>query len=320
MNVRWGLAELPGLLSDLGLERPFLVASPRWEAPVEVTGEWREVPSDRVDEAAGRARGADSLLAVGGGSAIDLAKAISVETDLPVVSVPTTYSGAEWTPSFGIRDHDRRMRGGGAGATLAGIVYEPELTLGLPAGGDRRHVDERARAHGRGALRERPKRRRRPRGACGRAPDRRMAAAGRGVAGRPRSATQAARRRAARGSGARLGGSRSRARHGAGARRPLRAPARRDERADSPARAPLQRARRRDARSPASARPSARATRPVVRRSSHGSAAINASATRACPKTSSTTVAEAAAERAGAKANPRPANSSQISELLRSIY
>ena len=132
MNVRWGLAELPGLLADLGLERPFLVASPRWEAPVEVAGEWREVPSDRVGEAAGRARGADSLLAVGGGSAIDLAKAISVETDLPVVSVPTTYSGAEWTPSFGIRDHDRRMRGGGGGATLAGIVYEPQLTLGLP--------------------------------------------------------------------------------------------------------------------------------------------------------------------------------------------
>jgi maleylacetate reductase len=72
------------------------------------------------------------LLAVGGGSAIDLAKAIGVEAGLPVVSVPTTYSGAEWTPSFGIRDHDRRMRGGGGGSTLAGIVYDPELTLGLP--------------------------------------------------------------------------------------------------------------------------------------------------------------------------------------------
>jgi maleylacetate reductase len=46
--------------------------------------------------------------------------------------VPTTYSGAEWTPSFGIRDHARRMKGGGAGAQLAGIVYDPELTLGLP--------------------------------------------------------------------------------------------------------------------------------------------------------------------------------------------
>jgi alcohol dehydrogenase class IV len=32
------------------------------------------------------------------------------------------------------------------------------------------------------------------------------------------------------------------------------------------------------------------------------------------------TVAEAAADRAGARANPRPATPSQISELLRSIY
>ena len=132
MKVRWGLGELPGLLDELGLERQFLVAGPRWDAPVPVAGEWRETPSHRIAEAAAEAAGADSLLAVGGGSAIDLAKAISVETGLPVVSVPTTYSGAEWTPGFGIRDPDRRMRGGGGGATLAGIVYEPELTLGLP--------------------------------------------------------------------------------------------------------------------------------------------------------------------------------------------
>ena len=132
MKVRWGLGELPGLLAELGLRRPFLVASPRWEAPVDVAGEWREVPTDRIAEAAAATSGADGLLAVGGGSAIDLAKAISAQTGLPVVSVPTTYSGAEWTPGFGIRDHDRRMKGGGAGATLAGIVYEPELTLGLP--------------------------------------------------------------------------------------------------------------------------------------------------------------------------------------------
>ena len=46
--------------------------------------------------------------------------------------MPTTYSGAEWTPFFGVRDPDRRMKGGGAGAHLAGIVYEPQLTLDLP--------------------------------------------------------------------------------------------------------------------------------------------------------------------------------------------
>jgi maleylacetate reductase len=132
VKVRWGLAELPGLLRELDSERPFLVASPRWEPPVGVVGRWSEVPSDRIEEAAKATEGADALLAVGGGSAIDLAKAISVETGLQIVSVPTTYSGAEWTPSFGVRDPDRRRRGGGSGARLAGIVYDPELTVGLP--------------------------------------------------------------------------------------------------------------------------------------------------------------------------------------------
>jgi maleylacetate reductase len=130
--VRWGLGELEGVLEELDAARPFLVASPRWDAAVDVVGEWREVPSDRISHAVASTADADSILAVGGGSAIDLAKAISAETGLPLVSVPTTYSGAEWTPSFGIRDRDRRMKGGGSGATLAGIVYDPELTLGLP--------------------------------------------------------------------------------------------------------------------------------------------------------------------------------------------
>jgi maleylacetate reductase len=130
--VRWGLDELPRLLAEVGVERPFLVASTRWSPPVEVAGFWSEVPSDRIGEAAEAAEGADGLLALGGGSAIDLTKAIAAETGLPVVSIPTTYSGAEWTPSFGIRSHDRLGRGGGSGAHLAGIVYEPELTLGLP--------------------------------------------------------------------------------------------------------------------------------------------------------------------------------------------
>jgi len=130
--VRWGLDELGGVLAELGAARPFLIASPRWDPPVEVAAEWREVPSDRIADAVDSAGGSDSVLAVGGGSAIDLAKAISAETGLPLVSVPTTYSGAEWTPTFGIRDRGRRMQGGGSGARLAGIVYDPELTLGLP--------------------------------------------------------------------------------------------------------------------------------------------------------------------------------------------
>jgi maleylacetate reductase len=133
--VRWGLDELPGLLGELGVERPFLVASARWDGVdlgVEPVARWSKVPSERVGEAAARASGADGVLAVGGGSAIDLGKAIGVEAGFPLVSVPTTYAGAEWTPFFGVRDRERKMRGGGAGAQLAGAVYEPRLTLDLP--------------------------------------------------------------------------------------------------------------------------------------------------------------------------------------------
>jgi maleylacetate reductase len=133
--VHWGLGALPDACTDAGISRPLLVASPRWKAtrlPLRPVETWREVPSDRIDEAVAAAERADGVLAVGGGSAIDLGKAISAATGFPLVSVPTTYSGSEWTSYFGVRDRWRRMRGGGSGAHPAAIVYEPELTLGLP--------------------------------------------------------------------------------------------------------------------------------------------------------------------------------------------
>jgi maleylacetate reductase len=124
MIVRWGLEELPALAG----ERPFVVASPRWRGVLDAADRWEEIPSHRIEVP----DGVDTIVAVGGGSAIDTAKAASAATGLPLVSVPTTYSGAEWTAFFGVRDPDRRMRGGGAGAQLHAIVYEPKLTLELP--------------------------------------------------------------------------------------------------------------------------------------------------------------------------------------------
>ena len=135
MIVRWGLGELPATLAEAGTGRPLLVRSSRWqdlELGVEPHCVWDEIPSARIDDAAAAAGGADGLLAAGGGSAIDLGKAVSAATGLPLVSVPTTYSGAEWTTYFGVRDPDRRLRGGGAGAHPAAAVYEPRLTLDLP--------------------------------------------------------------------------------------------------------------------------------------------------------------------------------------------
>ena len=49
-----------------------------------------------------RARGADGLVAVGGGSAVGLSKAIcAVRTGLPQVVAPTTYAGSEVTTVLG---------------------------------------------------------------------------------------------------------------------------------------------------------------------------------------------------------------------------
>jgi maleylacetate reductase len=127
--VRWGLEELPEALAEAGVERPFLIANERWSSlDLPHVARWTEVPSHRVEVPAG----ADAILAVGGGSAIDTGKYASAQSGLPLVSIPTTYSGAEWTTFYGIRSPDRRMQGAGAGAQPVAIVYDVGLTLDLP--------------------------------------------------------------------------------------------------------------------------------------------------------------------------------------------
>jgi len=106
--VRWGLEQLPAALREVGIERPFVIASERWrtlELP-HYEAWWSEVPSADV-EVPDRA---DGILAVGGGSAIDTGKYASAESGKAVVHVPTTYSGAEWTTFYGIRSPDRILR------------------------------------------------------------------------------------------------------------------------------------------------------------------------------------------------------------------
>jgi maleylacetate reductase len=82
---------------------------------------------------AARAARADGLVAVGGGAAIGLAKAIARDSGLEILAVPTTYSGSEATPIFGLTDGERKITGRDAKVLPRTIIYDPDLTLGLPA-------------------------------------------------------------------------------------------------------------------------------------------------------------------------------------------
>jgi maleylacetate reductase len=76
---------------------------------------------------------ADGLVAVGGGAAIGLAKAIALATELRILVVPTTYSGSEATPIWGTTEGERKITGRDPRVLPRTIIYDPELTMGLPA-------------------------------------------------------------------------------------------------------------------------------------------------------------------------------------------
>ena len=62
-----------------------------------------------------------------------LPRYIARDTGLPILAVPTTYSGSEATPIWGISDGERKMTGSDHKVVPRTIIYDPELTLDLPA-------------------------------------------------------------------------------------------------------------------------------------------------------------------------------------------
>ncbi|MET0450479.1 MAG: maleylacetate reductase [Mycobacterium sp.] len=89
-----------------------------------------EVVQRGVQKAAGR--GADCLIAIGGGAATGLCKGIALETGMPIIAVPTTYSGSEMTGYCGMTaDGVKRMRE--SRRMLAStVIYDAELSISLP--------------------------------------------------------------------------------------------------------------------------------------------------------------------------------------------
>lgn len=163
--------ELDGLCVPLGIRRPLLVTDPGLVAiglvqplqqALEAAGldvvlfdQVQEDPPESVVEAAAglaREKGADGVVAVGGGSSMDVAKVVAALLDgrqplaemygvdqlrggrLPLILVPTTAgTGSEVTPVAVLTTGETTKAGVSSAVLLPDVaVLDPDLTLGLP--------------------------------------------------------------------------------------------------------------------------------------------------------------------------------------------
>lgn len=116
-----------GELADaLGRRLALRFARPTVHTPVTVTDEVMGLVADRG--------GVDAVVALGGGSAVGLAKAVAARTGIPQVAVPTTYAGSEVTPVLGETSGGVKTTRRDPALQPGTVVYDPELTLSMPPG------------------------------------------------------------------------------------------------------------------------------------------------------------------------------------------
>ncbi|MBL8551082.1 MAG: iron-containing alcohol dehydrogenase [Hyphomonadaceae bacterium] len=166
------LAQLPGVLKGLGVTKPFVVTDPGLKsnglldkalaalgtAPAGVYSDTPANPTEvaaKVAIAAYRASGADGIVALGGGSSMDMAKAVGLlathEGEIaqygatqggmkkiralpPLVAIPTTAgTGSEVSVGFVlILENGRKETFVSPRLIPLTAICDPELTLGLP--------------------------------------------------------------------------------------------------------------------------------------------------------------------------------------------
>jgi maleylacetate reductase len=118
-----GKRAIDGLVERLGGRWVASFTDVQQHVPVEAAA--------RAVAAADRA-GADCLVAMGGGSATGMAKAVALERPAPIVAVPTTYAGSEVTPIYGLTGPEGKRTGRDPRVLPRTVLYDPGLTTGLP--------------------------------------------------------------------------------------------------------------------------------------------------------------------------------------------
>jgi maleylacetate reductase len=142
------VARLREELDRLHVTRPFFISTPgrlkdaehaaRSLTPMATAihaGAVMHVPIETIAQArdSARAHKADSIVAFGGGSALDTSKAAGLELGLPIVAVPTTYGGSEVTPFYGYTEDGIKKGKRDRNMLPKTVIYDPALTLSLPA-------------------------------------------------------------------------------------------------------------------------------------------------------------------------------------------
>jgi len=141
------LAHLDREIGLLGAQRALVLSTPEQAAQAEdiaarlgqrCAGVFAKAVMHVPIETARQAReeaarvGADCAVAIGGGSTTGLGKAIALESALPILAIPTTYAGSEMTAIYGITEGGLKKTGRDARVLPKTVIYDPELTLGLP--------------------------------------------------------------------------------------------------------------------------------------------------------------------------------------------
>lgn len=121
--TRSGKAEATRIAAGLGDQVAGAFAGAAMHTPVAVTEEaMRHLATI----------GADGLVALGGGSAIGLAKAIASRTGLAQIALPTTYAGSEMTPIIGETSDGGKVTRRDEKIRPATVIYDVDLTMSLP--------------------------------------------------------------------------------------------------------------------------------------------------------------------------------------------
>lgn len=95
----------------------------------------QHVPTSLIEKGLAVAHeiGADCIVTLGGGSAIGLGKALALNIDVPIIAIPTTFSGSEMTPIYGITDSGRKQTGRDLRVLPRTVLYDPELVYSMPS-------------------------------------------------------------------------------------------------------------------------------------------------------------------------------------------